>query len=61
MFLRFRSYIDKRDKLITLTVFHCEHTATQNSTFMVGFHLLSSKSGSATVPTKLFRKSHRIS
>jgi len=35
VFLYFRFYIDKCDKLIRLTVFHCESTATQNVTFTV--------------------------
>jgi len=31
----FRFYIDKRDKLVRLTVFHCERPATQIITFTV--------------------------
>ena len=33
--LYFRFYLDKRDKPIRLTVFHCERTATKNITFTV--------------------------
>ena len=62
LLLYFRLYSNNHDKLVRMTVFHCEHTATQNiMSFLLALHVSIFTQRSATIsPPHSSQKNYHI-